>query len=158
MFTGITREICGQAWAMIEPALARGADMGLVNGRRGSLVVLDPSSSDGAILFTAHPDGDVHEETLGYAKGKAALALRTGRDTSTLRSHYPHLYQPGDIKYPGGVVRDGLVVAYSGVQGEIDEMVAEWFVAAVRALCRLEFIGPDGGDAQPTPYLGREAG
>jgi hypothetical protein len=158
MFTGITREICEQAWGLIEPALNHGADLGIVNGYKGSLVVLDPIAGDGSIFFTAHPGGEVHQETLGFATAKAAVAFRTGRDTSTLRTHYPHLYTAGDIVYPGGVVRDGMVVAYSGVQGEIDEMVAEWFVSAVRALARLAFVAPDGGDSQPTPYLGREAG
>lgn len=157
MFTGLSREICENAWAMIEPGLTRGADLGLLNGYEGSLVVLDPAAGDGSILFTAHPGGRVHEKTLGYATAKAAVAFRTGRDTSTLRTHYPHLYREGDIIYPGGVVRDGLVVAYSGVQGEIDEMVAEWFVAAVRALARLEFIAPDGPDSQTTPYVGGSA-
>jgi hypothetical protein len=154
MFTGITRELCEQAWSLVEPGLTHGADLGIVNGYEGSLVVLDPHAGDGSILFTAHPGGRVHEQTLGFATAKAAVALRTGRDTSTLRSHFPHLYAPGDIVYPGGVVRDGLVVAYSGVQGEIDEMVAEWFISAVRALARLAFSAPDGPDSQPKPYVG----
>jgi hypothetical protein len=68
-----------------------------------------------------------------------------------------HLYQPGDIKWPGGIIRDGLAVGFSGVQGEYDEMIGEWFVAAVRAMCRIEFFGPEGEQTQPTPYLGREA-
>src|SRR5690606_30332420 len=57
MFTGLSREICENAWAMIEPGLTRGADLGLLNGYEGSLVVLDPAAGDGSILFTAHPGG-----------------------------------------------------------------------------------------------------
>jgi hypothetical protein len=155
VFTGITRDVCEQAWAIIEPAVAHGAELGVFNSPVGSLVVLNPA--DGSELFTAHPGGLPDEKTLGYARGKAAVALRTGVDTSRLRDHSPHLYAAGDISFPGGIARDGLVVAYSGVQGEYDEMIAEWFVSAVRALCRVAFNGPDGGDAQPTPYLGREA-
>ena len=113
MFVGLTTEICAQAWDMIEPAVLRGAQAGLLNGSEGSLLVLDPVAADGTILFTAHPRGAVHAETLQNAKGKAAVALRTGVDTSRLRDHSPHLYAPGDISYPGGIVRKGLVVAYS---------------------------------------------
>jgi hypothetical protein len=154
VFVGLTTEICAQAWDLIEPSIAHGASTGLLNGPVGSLLVLNPL--DNSELFIAHPGGMIHEETLRNARGKAAVALRTGADTSRLRDHSPHLYAPGDISYPGGIVREGLVVAYSGVQGEYDEMIAEWFVSAVRAICRVQFAGPDGGDSQPTPYLGRE--
>jgi len=155
MFTGLTREICAQAWEIVDAGLAAAAKQGLAAGYQGNLVVLDPVARDGSILFTAHA-GDANDHTLEYAMGKARLALRTGRDTSTLREGYAHLYAPDDIKYPGGIVRDGMVVAFSGIQGELDDMISEWFVATVRGICRLGFNGPDGGDAQPTPYLGRE--
>lgn len=154
MFAGLDREICAQAWAIVDAGLQKAASLGVANGYRGTLVVLDPVARDGSILFTAQPS-DPGDRTLEYATGKARLALRTGRDTSTLRAGYAHLYAPDDIKYPGGIVRDGLVVAYSGIQGELDDMIAEWFVATVRGICRLAFNGPEGGDAQPTPYLGR---
>jgi len=154
VFTGITPEICATAWSIIEPAIVRASDLGVTNRPGGNLVVLDPASAAFSILFTAHT-GEPSETTLGYATAKAKLVLRTGRDTSTLRNAVPHLYQPEDIKFPGGIFRDGLIVAFSGVQGEYDEMISEWFVSAVRAICRVAFNGPDG-DGQPTPYLGRE--
>lgn len=157
MFVGLSKDICAQAWAIVEPAIASAAKNGVANGFRGTLVVLDPVAADGSILFTAAAGGDPGDRTLEYATGKARLALRTGRDTSEMRDWAPHLYAKDDIKYPGGVVRDGLVVAYSGIQGELDDMVAEMFCAAVRGICRLQFRGPEGGDAQPSPYLGREA-
>lgn len=155
MFTGLTKEICAQAWAIVDAAIARAAADGVLNGYTGTLVVLDPVAEDGSILFTAQA-GDDPGRTLEYAKGKAAVVFRTGEDSEDLRDRSPHLYAPGDIKYPGGILREGLIVAYSGVQGEADVMIAEWFVSAVRGICRLQFVGPDGGDAQPTPYLGRE--
>lgn len=155
MFTGITREICEQAWALVEPAVARAAQLGVISGYRGTLVVLDPVADDGSILFVAHA-GDVSDRTLEYATAKARLVQRTRRDTSTLRDSAPHLYARDDIKWPGGIIREGLIVAFSGVQGEMDEMISEWFAATVRGICRVAFKGDGGGDAQPTPYLGRE--
>ncbi len=127
----------------------------MANGPSGNLVVLDPSAAEFSILFTAHA-GEPNEVTLGYATAKAKLVKRTGHDTSYLRAHAPHLYSAGDISFPGGILRDGLIVAYSGIQGELDEMISEWFVSAVRGICRLGFNGPDGPSGQPTPYLGRE--
>ena len=157
MFVGLTRDICEQAWDVIHPAIVRAAERGVTNRLTGTLVVLDPVASDGSILFTAHVNGEVNERTQEFATAKAQLVLRTGRDTSSLRSSAPHLYAPGDIKWPGGVIREGLIVAFSGVQGEMDEMIAEWFASTVRGICRVAFLGPEGGDAQPTPYLGRSA-
>lgn len=156
MFTGLTREICEQAWAVISPAIDKAAELEVTNRHTGTLVVLDPVASDGSILFVAHVGGEINERTHEFATAKAQLVLRTGRDTSSLRSSAPHLYRAGDIKWPGGIIREGLIVAFSGVQGEMDEMISEWFASTVRGICRVAFIGPDGGDAQPTPYLGRE--
>ena len=156
MFTGITREICEQAWNVIEPAIARAAELEMTWALTGNLVVLDPTTDEYSILFTAHV-GEPNERTLEYAKAKALLVHRVRRDTSTMRDYAPHLYSAGDIKFPGGIIREGLIVAFSGVQGEYDEMISEWFASAVRGICRVAFNGADGGDAQPTPYLGGEA-
>lgn len=154
MFTGITPEICATAWSVIEPAIARAAELGVTNRPAGNLVVLDPAATEFTILFTAAAAGG-NPRTLEFATAKAKLVLRTGVDTSTLRNVAPHRYQPDDIKFPGGVIREGLIVAYSGVQGELDEMIAEWFASTVRGICRVAFNGPEG-DGQPTPFLGRE--
>lgn len=157
MFTGLTPEICARAWDALLPSLRHAADTGLVRDYLGGLALLNPASPDGPPLFTAHI-GEGGEEFVAYAEAKARVAHRTGVDTTTMRDLMPHLYQPGDIKWPGGVVRDGLAVGFSGVEGEYDQMIAEWFISAVRAICRVQFHAPDGGEAsQPTPYLGRSA-
>jgi len=156
MFTGITAEICATAWDLIGPSIRHGHERGILNGYIGALVILDPARPDGPPLFMAHL-GDNPGDFPEYAEAKARVAQRTGHDTTNLRSDYPHLYQSGDIKWPGGILREGLAVGFSGVQGEYDVMIGEWFVSAVRAICRIEFYGPEGEQTQPTPYLGREA-
>ncbi|WP_084130248.1 heme-binding protein [Demequina sp. NBRC 110055] len=153
MFTGITTDICKQAWDVITPAIARGHEVGLLNGYKGGVVVLDPADASADPLFTAYL-GDDPERFVEWATAKARVAARTGMDTSRLRDHSPHLYRAGDIKWPGGIVREGLVVAFSGVQGEYDEMIAEWLVSAIRAICRLEFRAPDGPRDNGGPFLG----
>jgi hypothetical protein len=42
------------------------------------------------------------------------------------------------------------VVSFSGVQGEYDEMFAEWFISAIRAMSRVAYNAPDDGSG---PYL-----
>ena len=156
MFAGLTPEICARAWDALGPSISYAYEQGILRGYTGTIVLLNPANPDGEPLFKASLD-EAPGEWSEFAEAKARLVLRTGVDTTRLRTDMSHLYQPGDIKWPGGILRDGLAVGFSGVQGEYDEMIGEWFVAAVRAMCRIEFFGPEGEQTQPTPYLGREA-
>lgn len=155
MFVGITPELCAEAWRLIEPSLEAACANGAFNKPHVGFALLNPAAPDGPPLFTAVVGDGL--EFVTYAEAKARVALRTGYDTTTMRDLMPHLYQPGDIKWPGGVLRDGLAMGCSGIQGEYDQMVCEWFASTVKALARLGFYGPGGEGDQPTPYLGREA-
>lgn len=153
MFTGLDREICAQAWDVIVPAIEKAAEVGLSNGLRGSLIVLDPANPDPKNpLFTAHV-GEFDQEFLTNVEGKVAVTIRTGLDSSRVRQDFPYLYKAGDIKYPGAIIREGLIVSFSGVQGDYDEMICEWMVAAIRAICRQGFSGKGGANDQPGAYL-----
>lgn len=152
MFTGISEQLCARAWETIIPAIEKAAKDGTINGFVGSLVILNPADPDGEPLFTGTV-GDRQGHFLEYATAKARLSSRTGYDTTRVRQDVPHLFRAGDIKWPGGVYREGLAVGFSGVQGEYDEMISEWFISTLRAMCRVEFFGPEGEGAQPTPYL-----
>ena len=154
MFTGLNAEICARAWDTLAPSIKHAYDNGLLDGYKGAIVVLDPANPAGEPLFVGRV-GDDPGPFPEYATAKARLALRTGCDTTRLRDEFPHLYQAGDIKWPGGIVRNGLALGFSGVQGEFDQMICEWFASAVQAICRIAFYGPEGEGTQPTPYLGR---
>ncbi len=153
MFPGITEEMCAQAWSVIEPAIASAHQIGLTNGFRGTLMVLDPADPDPARpLFVAHA-GDPDPEYLRNVEGKVAVTIRTGMDSSRVRQDFPHLYREGDIKYPGAIIREGLVVAFSGVQGQYDEMICEWMVSTLRGIARDRFSRPGGADDADGAYL-----
>jgi hypothetical protein len=146
-FAGINHDICAQAWEMVRPAFERGVEMELLNGMRAGLVVLDPANLDGEPLFTAGI-GEGAPEFIDNALNKARVAAREQLDTSRLRQDYPHRYRAGDIKWPGGVYRDGVVLGFSGVQGEYDEMVCEWMVSAIRAISRIQFADADAAEGR----------
>jgi hypothetical protein len=152
MFTGISTEICAQAWEIILPSIEKAAAMGVTDRLAGTVIVLDPTLETHEILFTGHV-GEPNPNPTGWATAKAAVTLRTGLDSSRVRQDFPHLYKEGDIKWPGAIVRDGLVVAFSGVQGEFDEMIAEWMVSAIRAICRDAMLRPGGAAEAEGPYL-----
>ncbi len=152
MFTGINATICAQAWDIIVPAIEKAAQVEVTNGLRGTIMVIDPNSSTHDVLFVAHV-GDEDPEFLQNVKGKVAVTLRTGLDSARVRQDFPHLYKEGDIKYPGAIIRDGLVVAFSGVQGEFDEMICEWMVSAIRAISRDLMLRPGGAADSEGAYL-----
>jgi hypothetical protein len=152
MFTGITKEVCAQAWAVIVPAIEKAAELKVTNGLHGTLLVVDPHSPTHDVLFMGHV-GVEDPIFLEYATAKIALTIRTGLDTEKVRVDSPHLYRAGDIKYPGAILRDGLIVSFSGVQGEMDVMICEWMVAAIRAICVIQMRAAGGPDSQPGAYL-----
>jgi len=154
MFAGITANICATAWRVIVPAIEAAAEAGITNGLRGTVVVLDPAKAEPTVIYTAYL-GEEDPKTLKYATAKAAVTLRTGLASSRVAQDYPYLYQPGDIKWPGAVIRHGLVVAFSGVQGEFDEMISEWMVSAIRAITRDELNRPGGRMSQDGAFLER---
>lgn len=138
MFNGITTDICAKAWDLVHAGFQRGVDAGLINAYTGGIAVLNPADPEGEPLFTAGV-GDEQGKFIGYATSKCRLAWRERMDTSAILKDHPHLYREGDLHWPGGIYRHGLVVAYSGVQGEYDDMISEWMVAAIRAISQLDF-------------------
>lgn len=153
MFPGVNQETCALAWSLIEPAIEKAHGVGLTNGLRGTIMVLDPAQPDAdKPVFVAHV-GEPDPEFLTNVEGKVAVTIRTGFDSSRVRQDFPHLYREGDIKYPGAIIREGLIVAFSGVQGDFDEMICEWMVAALRAIGRDRFSRPGGADDAAGAYL-----
>ena len=142
VFVGLNEDFCAEAWEMILPAIAHGAHLGVLNKHAGCIVVLDPASDDFEVLFTKTINGEEADaKYVEIAHAKARVTHRTGLPSSLVQTQYPYLYQEGDTKWGGSTIDDGgLVVAFSGVQAVYDEMISEWMVAAIRALCRNDMV------------------
>ncbi len=153
MYTGLTKDICAQAWDIVLPAIKAAHDAGVINGYTGTVVVVDPASADGDILFTGIVGDEENADTMTFAPAKTKVALRTGMPSWLVGEAHPHLYQPGDIKYPGAIISHGLVVAFSGVEGYHDEMIAEWMASAIRGICRELMHGEGGPMRAADPFL-----
>ena len=96
------------------------------------IVVMDPQARAGEVPFE---DAVLYEHSVGdpaawgadyrsFARQKAALAWRLGRDTHLVQELQPHLLAKGDTLLWGGVCRDGLVVGASGAHPWFDEACA----------------------------------
>lgn len=179
MYSGLNREICQQAWRIILPAVQKAAADGVTNKRAGTILVLNPAvtAQDALESWRAHQDdeklrstfftenaplfkGHIGKEDDNFqytwiAIAKAMVSVRTGLPSRQVQQEAPHLYFEGDTKLGGSVVRNGLVVAFSGIQAVFDEMIAGWMADTIIALCRNEMTKPEGVMASDSSYIGR---
>ncbi|MDO8686890.1 MAG: hypothetical protein Q7K11_01625 [Candidatus Berkelbacteria bacterium] len=132
-------ELANWAVQIAESLIDEILDSQLAGGRSTiHIVILDPS--DGNILY---------EETLGnldkstwrhpyddLARAKAQLCHRTGMVARTVVNDAPWLLEEGDTHYAGGAYENGLVVAASGLQDYLDEMISWVVLSVIQGLCR----------------------
>ncbi len=71
-----------------------------------------------------------------FARAKAELAWRSGRDTRALQEAAPHLIERGDTLLWGSAHRDGLVVAASGAHPWYDEAFCHAIAAFLAAIAQ----------------------
>jgi hypothetical protein len=101
------------------------------------VVVLKPGTDE--ILWEESWGDDKSTWTRPYdeiAMAKAKLAQRTGMTIRTLRQDAPWLYEQGDIRFVGGVIENGLVVAASGLPDHWDEAISRMVLSALQGACR----------------------
>ena len=144
MYTGLTSEICKVAWEISLEAVEKAAHKGVINKWAGTLIVLNPH--DGEVLFRAqvnpqHPMADMYDE---IALAKARVSWETGLPSRQVQLDAPHLYRPGMTKWGGAVVKNGLVVSFSGVQAVFDEATSWTVLNWILALCQYEMVRPGG--------------
>ena len=139
------KDAARQAVNLALPMLEQGVRDGIV-GDSGFLYIvimdpgLDPSVStfDDAILYE-HSIGDRTKWDADYARfarDKAKVCWRTGRDGHTVRHVMPHLLQKGDCGVWGGVAVDGIVVGVSGANPWYDEAFAATVAHCLKAVSK----------------------
>ncbi len=69
---------------------------------------------------------------------KVRIVWRTGISTKLMAEEYPHFFEEGDFKYPGGVEYKGIIVGASGLTGEQDHEFAMKFAEKIYELVLLE--------------------
>lgn len=164
----VTRELCVKAWEVVQPLIASAHAEGVINKRAGTIVVLDPTLDyapslriSSVAIFMDHVD-QTYMDWQKYreiAEAKAMLSFRTGLSSRDVQQLAPHLYkepindEKGDVKWGGSVVRDGLVVAFSGVQAEYDEWISGVMADLLIAMCRRQMTAPDGYMAADSSFI-----
>lgn len=71
-----------------------------------------------------------------FARAKARLCWRTGRDSREVQQQMPQLLQPGDTLLCGSAVGDGLIVAASGAHPWFDEACCGIVLSVLRGLAQ----------------------
>ena len=152
--TIITEKMLSKAWEVTREALEALHADGISSKNDGYIVVFAPGIEDP--IFTRFIMRTTPRKYRDIAHAKAALSLRTGKPSRVVQQEAPFLYQNGDVKFGGSSVRDGLVVAFSGVQSVYDEMLCEIFISVIVAMCRDEMTNPDGILAGDSSWIGGE--
>lgn len=164
LFPGITQEVCSVAFDIQLAAFQSANRKGVTNRFAGTLVVVNPHATpsspeaaikeiDGNVLFARRVDRDYAQasrfDELALSKAAVLWTLRpvlgANFTTRDVQQNYPHLYLPGMVKYGGGVCRNGVVYAFSGVQANYDEAFALGVAVWVEAMCREAMVNPEVG-------------
>ena len=90
------------------------------------------------ILFAGCVGEQPNARYTWYALNKALVAERTGMASGDVRMIAPWQMLPGDIKFRGGFVDNGLVIGFSGVQESYDEAIARTMAAWIQGQLREE--------------------
>jgi len=138
----ITRETAQQAVGCVRPLFERAvttSDFG--DSGCAHVVVMDPYARPGFITFE---QAVLYEESFNrerwdadyamYARAKANVSWRTGRDSYGLAVTAPQLLESGDAVLGGAVCVDGIVVGVSGMYNWYDEALAAsvaWFLRGI---------------------------
>jgi hypothetical protein len=135
----LTKEVVEQAVGMIKPGIEA-----LIKSEKKVvlyIVVLDPAAGSKAVLWEAaigDPDRKQWPRDYAhFAHSKADLTYRTGLPAHLVLRNAPHLYQEGDFKFGGSEIRNGLIVAASGLDWHLDYMIS----GAIAAMCHGLVIG-----------------
>ena len=147
----LTKAIAREAIEMVRPMLTAKILRSELAGGRPNLhiVVLEPGSKE--ILCEESFGDDRSTWSHPYAeiaRRKAWLCQRTGMVARNVQKDASWLYIAGDTRYVGGVIENGLVVAASGLQDYLDEMISWMVLSAIQGLCR-DYIAKIDDDTAP---------
>lgn len=133
------------------------------------IVVMDPALPCGAAPFEQsilyeHSVGDRERWDADYAhfaRGKAKVTWRTGRDGHAVRAVSPHLLSADDCGIWGAVSVDGIVVGVSGANPWYDEAFAGAIAHCLKAVAKSRAIAtpeePGLGARSDGPAVGASA-
>jgi hypothetical protein len=142
----VNRDAAHEALRVAAPLFERAAADASV-GQSGVLyvVVMDPSRPAGSCSFEeailaeqgfGKPRAAWDADYAAYARAKAKLAWRTGRDSHAVRALSPHLLRRDDTPLWGSVALDGIAVGVSGAEPEYDEALAGTVAMCLRAVVK----------------------
>jgi hypothetical protein len=142
----VDRDAAHEALRLAAPLLERASGDASV-GQSGVLyvVVMDPSRPPGSCEFEqailaeqgfGKPRAEWDADYAGYARAKARLAWRTGRDSHAVRALSPHLLARDDTPLWGSVCVDGIAVGVSGAEPEFDEALSGAVAMCLRAVVK----------------------
>lgn len=141
----LTPQLAGQAVDLAKYFFLDLGNRGFTNRDELHIVVMDPAAiySDRNIGFEG---AILYEESIGdpsiweydyksIARAKACQAWKFGIPNQIIVERMPYLLKGHDTRYFGSAVKDGIVVAASGVQLWMDQLISEVVASTCQAFC-----------------------
>ncbi len=157
----VTYELVQRAMMLVRPAILDLLSSGHVSRTCMHIVLLDPSNRADlghdwldAILYEESfgtDDPDWGQKFINIARAKAQVSWRTGLPSHVVALTMPALYHPGDTKYGGSMVLDGITASASGVQWQLDLFVSTIITAAIRSLALMKMAEITASDQNFLP-------
>lgn len=137
----LSMQLLGEAVDAVTPVFKEYFRKEMIKRDELWVVVVNPvlpygsvSSFEQAIMFEkgiGYPDPKYRE----VARSKAKISWRTGLPSHVVQQQAPYLLTDGDTKWGGSTVTpEGLIVACSGVEWYMDQLMAEMIAATIKAL------------------------
>lgn len=135
-----------KAFTFVLPSIERLMDSDEFSRRQLHIVIVNPlvlpvnmdsyTWGETAILLehSIGTEAEWERDFRAIARSKARLSWLHQMPSQLIQQRAPYLASESDTTYFGSAVRDGLVVAASGVQPHYDQMVSEWVLEALRAV------------------------
>ena len=119
-----TKELVDSVFDIAMPTLSR-----IMENSKGNLAIIfhpaDMDLDEEPFYSKYFGDPQQRDKYHAFALAKARLSARTGLDTSVIISQFPDMLEAGDCIYGGGIDRDDIIVAASGLSEIRDETCCE---------------------------------
>ena len=141
----ITQESCALAYQRCLPRIMELISTPDAPRTACHVVVLDPTLVlkqqifSECLIFEAsinQDSWDVDLQTL--TRKKARVSYRTGYDSFIVQREKPWLYMPGDNKYGGAIIRDGLVISTAATTEIVDERISIMLFEELAYICNIQ--------------------
>lgn len=128
---------------LVYPTFKTMVDAGFAKHHALHIVVMDPAQlyepktfKKAILLEKSFGDPETWKQDYqAIARAKARQVRKFGIPNQIIVERMPHLLKDHDTRFYGSTIKDGIVVAVSGVEPWFDQLISEMVASMCQALC-----------------------